>query len=335
MSDKLIRFLQKIKIRNIGGTVQVYCSKEYHGYYIRGSVLEEGGYRIVEFALINKASFRANDGDHYENEVFGSFDTATIDQFLKEQESLIYKKFIETYPDKVNQARKLCKTQRTFPQLKEILERLNDPVEINIKDLEIAESPYLKLSIKNKCEYILLKEFVFPRIGKLNNHIYPLLTDQSYDDNPLVRTELRGIIPGNNSANRPWFNFQTQKQYESYLYDIRILSDVWLEKHKVSKKEMHSLNNLYEVLKNKEDPYKEYYLSLLNDLIADLRDNKIIGQCSRCKNFFKYFRTKKYCSKESDGKDCGKSVHNKKYYEENIDKILPKARAYAKKYRAE
>lgn len=80
----------------------------------------------------------------------------------------------------------------------------------------------------------------------------------------------------------------------------------------------------------------ELFLIKMYESFGDaLIEKKELSKCAFCGNYFLFLKGKKYCTLRSEGKDCGTPARNKRYYTKHKAKILPRARTYARKYRAE
>ena len=61
-------------------------------------------------------------------------------------------------------------------------------------------------------------------------------------------------------------------------------------------------------------PLTFFISELLNSLINTIYLEGRINKCQFCDDFIKYRKGKKFCSLISDGKDCGKTARNRRYY---------------------
>jgi len=324
---------------------QLFCSQEYHGYYLRGQTEEfldyihsdnfpenyaHAYYVLTFFVLIRNTYAKQYNKEIGYADSLGYFEGKTAIEFIKIREKHL-RNFIKD--------KNLLKDQSEKRELDPFVE------EINIKDINIVESPYLLRSIKNKADIIFLRMNVaLDRIELPSNdsivefpkHIYQLPAYHLSKASPHHEGEISEQIdwtPGIFS-DKFSFNLADTENYSTKLCDIGDIAWEWIEKKSLSERSVKLLNTLYGELKDKADPYKEYYFSFLHDLTSDLKDHKFVGQCSYCENFFKYASTKKFCSLLADGKNCGKSVRNKRHYIKNKEKILPKVRDSNRKLKA-
>ncbi len=78
-----------------------------------------------------------------------------------------------------------------------------------------------------------------------------------------------------------------------------------------------------------------FLIKMYESLADELVERRLLSKCNFCENHFLFDKGKKYCSLRSDGKDCGTRARNKRYYSKHRNKILPRAKVYARKYRSE
>ncbi len=79
----------------------------------------------------------------------------------------------------------------------------------------------------------------------------------------------------------------------------------------------------------------ELFLIKMFESVADgLVAKRLLTKCSFCGEYFIYSKGKKFCSVKAEGRDCGKSARNKRYYATTGQKRLPKYRKTTKELRA-
>ncbi|MBU0478764.1 hypothetical protein KKC91_09395 [bacterium] len=76
-----------------------------------------------------------------------------------------------------------------------------------------------------------------------------------------------------------------------------------------------------------------FLIKMLESFGDELISRQLLSKCAFCEDYFRYLKGKKYCSLRAEGKDCGKSARNKRYYKKNTAKILPKARKSTRELR--
>jgi len=347
------KIFNNIKFKDSNDPIEIFCPKKYKNYYIRGQIIElscniydenfndgyaYAYYHLVLYALISDEYFKNMDDDKsdiYYSQL-GIFTGRSKKEFLKvrrEKEKEAIRLWPKTY----------IKTIADI--LKEMLDQKNEPIEVAFEDIEIKESQYLLNSIKDKKEIILININISldriidhesnTEILKYPKRIYTLLSQGMNDDSKYYYdedtgaffTDLNNILSMNLD-----YDFNSKHEYYSLLGDIARVIQEW-EKNNISKEFIKGVNNIISAVNVQEKPFQIFAFSFLKDLIDELLFGKIISQCSFCGNVFPYKKGKLFCSLKAEGKDCGKSARNKRFYLKNKDKILPKAREATKELR--
>ena len=83
-----------------------------------------------------------------------------------------------------------------------------------------------------------------------------------------------------------------------------------------------------------KNAFEGYLGKILKSYFWELRTNRLVSECQRCGNVFKFSKTKKYCSIAQNGQDCAKIARNRRFYYKHRDEILPKAQINTKELRA-
>lgn len=89
-----------------------------------------------------------------------------------------------------------------------------------------------------------------------------------------------------------------------------------------------------EFKKFKEPSLRNYALAVLQSVFQLAYKNKEATQCQFCGHYIDYVKNKRFCSLASEKRDCGKKARNKRHYERNKEKIIPKAICTNKELRA-
>lgn len=94
--------------------------------------------------------------------------------------------------------------------------------------------------------------------------------------------------------------------------------------------------NEYETnLKELKEPALKYFMQdIINSFVERLTEDKVAMRCQHCDIVIDYVEGKKFCSIKAEGRDCGKSARNKRYYSTTGQKRLPKYRKATKELRA-
>ena len=315
----------KVIFKNKRDPIQIFCPQKFKGYSIRGQVTEFSDniyaededyyyayYHCVILALVNNEYHRNLYKEERYFDDFAIFECSTANEFIQ-----IRKDY------HIN----LSKHSSTGEHFKKFLDDfVNPPINIGIKDLPIQETPYLLNAIRSKKEVILLKlQLYLDRVESTKYHAP--IADYPERIYILPAYHLAELSHFEEHETQEWFydlheilyyhfnfDFEDNRNKMSNLVQIGNIAWQWINKGYVSNKSLRILNNLYGRLKAKDNPYKEFCFSFLNELIDDLTKEEIFGQCSHCGDFFGFVESKKYCSLRSEGKDCGKSARNKRYY---------------------
>jgi len=81
-----------------------------------------------------------------------------------------------------------------------------------------------------------------------------------------------------------------------------------------------------------KNAFEAYLGRILNSYIHHFRIIEILKACDYCGNVFQFTKNKRFCS-EKDGKNCGQTVRNNRFYKKNRKILLPKARQSAREQR--
>ncbi len=68
----------------------------------------------------------------------------------------------------------------------------------------------------------------------------------------------------------------------------------------------------------------EFCDTVFFSLVDDMLETGAVSECQFCGLLFPFEKGKKYCSPKTDGRKCGKTARNKKYYKKNRIILLPK-----------
>ena len=114
----------------------------------------------------------------------------------------------------------------------------------------------------------------------------------------------------NESGNR----YMSKAEFINWIKKIRDVVRTTEDKPKMDHNECKKLNLLCKELPSQTDITTDIMHSFVNSFTKDLSYRLLISQCQFCGDFFPYKVGKKYCSFIREGKDCGKSARNRKYY---------------------
>lgn len=124
-----------------------------------------------------------------------------------------------------------------------------------------------------------------------------------------------------------------KKEFEDFINNLREIAEHFEFNGKLNKDDYDELYCLFlpggvDII---EDLMKNLHESLVNDLI----DKNQIIKCKHCGMFAKYFRGKKYCNKEMDGRNCRSLYHSRQDYYRHKQKRLKVKRDWMRKTRQE
>ena len=77
-----------------------------------------------------------------------------------------------------------------------------------------------------------------------------------------------------------------------------------------------------------------FLIKMFESFADDLVKNNLLAKCAFCGEYFQFQKGKKYCSLITEGKDCGKTARNKRYYSTKGKERLPKYRQTTQELRA-
>ena len=111
-------------------------------------------------------------------------------------------------------------------------------------------------------------------------------------------------------------NTSPKKMQDIFLADIKTILNQFCEKIKPDNGLTIFLNKIYR--------------SYSDELVSW----RLFIKCAHCGHLAEYLKNKKYCSYSADGKNCGKSARNRRYYSVKGKARLPKYRKATKELRA-
>lgn len=355
MNKTLFKKINKTIICNklYGSTshpMEIFTNIKYKDYYLRG---QTGTFKDHIYSIEGRKPI----GDIYYNFFFFVLVNNKYQKILKKVNSATtFGIFKEIKADEVIALEKINNNIKNYeypsknPKLMifELLSAKIFPVLIKRKDLEIKENLYLKKSIKEKKDIILLDmnlmlEHIrsYSKRGNIKiiypKKIYSFLAFNYSDVWKYKKNVLKyiAIIPQPNFdfINTLYdviclnlnYQYLSRNDYLTILRDIGNLAWEWIGKKKITKKYLKYLNVVKSKFGDRNYPFTNFCYKFLDELIEDLITQKQISQCQFCGDYFRYLKGKKYCSLQSERKNCGKKARNKRFYEKHKKEILPKA----------
>jgi len=338
---------------------QLFCEKQYKGYYLRGQVTELPGniyyraprairahavYRIVILALVKGAYQERLKREEAGRCIFGVLHDNTEGEYVKNEEAsnLKFKKVWLHWLQ-----RKGVSVEESLKEsVEEWIGRKPTLVRISMDEAEIKEGPYLDESIAAGKEAILLNiELYFERSKLVSDYgigidpigrIYPFLADNFQKKSENGPRTISNLF--NSLYEAVYFNFDydclDKKRYLAILENTGNLCHEWMKVEKVTSEYLRMLNKFSQSIPGRTDPLSGFCHRFFDDLVDHLIANGQVVKCQWCGDFFKYVRTKKYCSPKSEGKDCGKKARYRRWYEKHKSENRAKSRKEMRKTRA-
>lgn len=337
---------------------ELFCEKQYKGYYLRGQVTEvpcniyygrlrtihgHAIYRIMILALVKgtyQERLKRDEGPH---STFGVLFCNTEEEYLKNEEASELK-FKKAWSDWLQ-----SKGTSVEESVEELKPRKTTLVGIGMDEAEIKEDPYLGKSIAAGKEAILLNIELYLERSKLvsefgieidqTTRIYPFLVDNFKKKSENGPRTLDGWF--SSLYDVVYFNFDydylDRRKYLAILENIGNLCHEWMKVEKVTSEYFRTLNKFNQSVPKRTDPLTDFCYRFFDDLTDDLIAHRQVVKCQRCGDFFRYnprVAHKKFCSFKSEGKDCGKKTRYRRWYEKNKDEVRRKQREEMRDTRA-
>lgn len=353
-----------------GGYIEIFSNVKYMDYYLRGQatvfldpfyanyatenhkLIAIGYYFFFLFVLVNNKYQKIYKKENYEfNYDFGIFVGNTIEEVLGKNSN----NNICNYEDFSKNDKLMMLTRNVLNGSKII------PISIKKEDFEIKECSYLKKSIEEKKDIILLDmdtilddienyekriniESIYPQkiysFPALNySDIWECEINDRKEDSEFLHTDydldfiknLYDII-----CLKLDYKYLSRKDYLTILRNIGNLAWDWINKKKITKKYLKQLNLVRSEIEDRNYPFTNFCYKFLDELIADLVTQKQISRCQHCGDFFPIDskrKTKIYCSLKFEGKNCAKQARNKIDHERHKEERRAKARKTTKELR--
>lgn len=337
---------------------ELFCEKQYKGYYLRGQVAEvpsniyyraprairaHAVYRIMILALVKGAYQERLKREEGPRSTFGVLFDNTEEEYLRNEEAydLESKKFWLRWLQ--------WKGVPVEESLEEWVGRKPIVVRISMDEAEIKEGPYLDGSITAGKEAILLNiELYFERSKLVSD--FGIGIDPTGRIYPFLADNLKKKRKNGPRTLDDWFNSLYDAVYLNFDYDpldkrkyIAILENTgnlcheWMKVEKVTLEYLRMLNKFSQSIPGRTDPLTDFCYTFFDDLMDQLITQKQIARCEFCGDFFIYQRrspTKKFCTPSKD-KKCRMRYNNKIDYQRHLEERKLKAREHQRKKRAE
>ncbi len=331
-----------------GRDVEIFCNKQYKGYYVRGLI---------------RAIFHYIHDDPYERECAAvDYRYATLALVNDNYQERIEKQWKEDYPppffsgniekDYLNAVRNCAKKsgRRDISWVEQMIKKyLHRTFTISLDEAEITQNQYLEDSIKKAKDIILLHaDFVVNKAKTLVEESRMLKYVERIYIIPAFYFPKRDEYDSDVFSN--WFekeydlfhidfgcDYPTKREYCRILKSIGSLSYEWIKQREITRDCVNRLNKLNGSMGKRTYPVMNFCGQFLDDLIDDLTAQRKIRKCLRCKDFFEYnprVAHKKFCSFASEGKDCGKKAGYKRWYEKHKNEVRLKQKEEMRDTRA-
>jgi len=325
--------------------IQIFCNRQYKGYYVRGNIdsvwdsfsfydekskecFASVNYLFLIIGLVNdqyqkrtkkwRRSTRSLPIDNgvAEWDTLGTFEWNTQKEYVDERK----RRQLAIQREESN-------SHRHILEWREEVFRTESWV-IDLDEAGITENRYLEESIRAKKDIILLDmDFLVDAIElkpnqRMRDHLNKIYTIPAFWFRPRnVRLQLEEPYH--------WFDdlyeilyekfdclYLEKKKYSRILESIGDLSYEWIQRKTISNRYLKRLNQLNKGIGDRTYPLTNFCYKFFDDLIDDLTTQKQMLKCQNCGDFFEHLRVrvKKFCSLKSEGKNCGKSARNKRYY---------------------
>ena len=352
-----------ISFKNPLAPVEIFFSKKYKNYYARGKVFlnfsrvfqapqdilkYQGIYILGLYALVNNEYLKkAAKSDPDDNSFLFAFIGAnkrdydkTISGLLR---SLLTDKVKALNPDLIN-ANSFKPEKLTARQL---LKHANKPA--TLTSIKILDKGALEAKISEKLPIIPAGIFLEPEyiIDKATQKAVKPFSHKTYY---LFACNFAQALKHN-----PDGMYKLFAEWLSYFYDqlaatfgypkISKLEFVEISKHiadlgyewittKTASRPFLEKINAYIDTPEVEDCYlSEFCDSVFFSLVDDMLEAGAVSECQFCGLLFPFEKGKKYCSPKTDGRNCGKTARNKKFYSKHRHSILSTQRREMKKTR--
>jgi len=359
--------IDKAKLEDTRARIEIFCDRRYKDYYVRGNVIAildsikadsqksrkhyvQTDYRFVIVVLVNKDylertkkdiitnDFRFRDSE-FEWNTGNMFRWRSQREYVNERKNWL-----------LARPKELEKSGRHIQEWEEEIFK-GETLVIELDETGIAESPYLKESIRAKKQIILLDidffvhgadSYYSDTVEDYHKRIYTIPAfyctgdDKEFGEEygvPHWFDKLYEFLYSNLD-----YGYLEHREYSGILKLIGNLSLEWIHKNAISKRFLKKLNRLSTKIGDRTYPLTDFCWRFYDDLVDDLTTQKQIAGCQFCGDFFIYqqrWPTKKFCTSRFERKNCGKACNNSLHYQRHVEEIRPKAKEYQRKKRAE
>jgi hypothetical protein len=348
---------KEIALIKLLSPTEVFYKKQYRGYYIRGKVSNlftrvfensndidkyQGYYTLGIYALVNHdyLTKSANTDPeeksfllHYIGENIRNY-KKTMSRILRDLIKAKLPILIQTSSVNANSFEPSTLSNR------QILQNTNKP--IVCKNFHITEEKFINSRIEQKSSIISLGFIIEPKYI-LNRKTIKAVKPFEHRSYHIFACNIADALK--HTAD---YRYRIFSEWLSVFYDqlsdvfgypeiskidfihlckqIANLSYTWATTKSVNKQFLSQFNEFNDSLLETDCYLTNFCYSAFDDLIEDMLDAEAVSECEHCCSLFPFEKNKKYCSLKSEGRNCGKTARNKKYYKRHRKRLSTRQR---------
>ena len=345
-----------LKFKNYLAPTEVFFTKKYKNYHARGKVFlnfsrvfeslpdadkYQGVYTLGIYALINDAYLKkAAKADPDDKSFLFAFIGANKRDYDKTTSGLlrglITDKVKALNPELIN--RNSFKPEKLTAR--QLLKNANKP--ITLSSIKILDNEALDARISEKTPIIptgifLEPEYIIDRASKktakpFNHHAYHIFSCN-------FSQALKHYPDGRYKVFAEWLSYFYDQLAATFGYpkiskidfidvskQIADLGYEWITTKTASRPFLEKINAYLDAPEVDDCYLSEFCDSVFLSLVDDMLESGVVSECQFCGLLFPFEKGKKYCSPKTDGRKCGKTARNKKYYYKKRKILLPTIR---------
>ena len=310
--------LPKELIRPFPNPVEFFCPRKFSGYYVRGQSMvfpyetredmrDDSPLRYYQMQLVTlvREATRWIDKSDYR---FGRIVGETKEEF-------------EDFRTRVLLANLKGDAESEYPS----------PMMVENALMGVHSSPYLTQCMSRQQNIILVSIDIHPVLmtdakgqeswAPPTPFIHPFLTHFFGDIGSLFSAEVREWFSQTHDILCLDLHYRGMSKGE--LFDrLKTLGGLApaVSSGTMGQADLRYFNELMTPTADSGDPFEMFCASFVSSMKYSLLLNKRIEQCPYCKEYMLFREGKKYCSRDVEGKDCGKKARNKAYYSRNRER---------------
>ncbi len=345
-----------INFKNLLAPVEIFFTRKYKNYHARGKVFlnftrvfetlqnadkYQGVYTLGLYALVNNEYLKkAAKSDPEDKSFLFALIGANKREYDKTMASilrgLITNKIKALSPDLTNSS----SFRPEKLSARQLLKNANKPItltSLKIEDKEYIESkisdmpPAIPAGIFLEPEYIIDRATQKPA-KPFNHHPYHVFSCN-------YAQALKHYSDGRYSLFAEWLSYFYDQLSSVFGYPklskiefieaskhIANLGYEWMTTKTASRPFLNKVNAYLDAPITEDCYLSDFCDSVFFSLVDDMLEARAVSECQHCGLLFPFEKGKKYCSPKTDGRNCGKTARNKKYYYKNRLKLLPSIR---------